>query len=168
MSGRQDAGMADAPFALGAVNSPGDLAAVAELFRAYADGLGVDLSYQGFEAELAGLPGPYAPPAGALLLARGARGEPLGCVGMRPLAVDGCCEMKRLYVAAEGRGLGLGRALAEAIVGAAALAGYREMRLDTLPAMAAALALYRDLGFAPIAPYYDTPVAGTRFLAKPL
>jgi ribosomal protein S18 acetylase RimI-like enzyme len=81
---------------------------------------------------------------------------------------DGICEMKRLYVAPAGRGLGLGRALADAAITAAARAGHREIRLDTLPTMAAALALYRALGFVPVAPYYATPVAGTVFLSLSL
>jgi ribosomal protein S18 acetylase RimI-like enzyme len=146
------------------VRSADDLAATARLFEAYEASLGVDLGYQGFAAELAGLPGKYAPPAGELLLARGDGGEPVGCVALRPMEADGCCEMKRLYVAPEGRGLGLGRALAQAVIGEAARIGYREIRLDTLPTMAEAQALYRQLGFVQIAPYYETPVFGTIFL----
>ncbi len=160
--------MTDAAFRIGPVGTAADLAAVARLFAAYAASLGVDLAYQDFAGELAGLPGKYAPPDGALLLARDPRGEALGCVALRPMPFAGCCEMKRLFVAPQGRGLGLGRALVEAIVAAAAGIGYREMRLDTLPFMTEAIALYRTLGFAPIAPYYDTPVAGTIFLARAL
>jgi ribosomal protein S18 acetylase RimI-like enzyme len=81
---------------------------------------------------------------------------------------DGCCEMKRLYVAPRGRGLGLGRALVDAIIGEAVRIGYREMRLDTLPTMAEAVALYRKAGFMPMEPYYDTPLAGTIFFGRPL
>lgn len=150
-----------------AAAGPDDLAAIAGLFRAYAASLPVDLGYQDFEAELAALPGKYAPPAGALLIARDGAGAPLGCVALRPMA-DGCCEMKRLYVAPAGRGLGLGRALAEAICAEARRRGYREIRLDTLPTMTEAQGLYARLGFVPTAPYYDTPVAGTRFLARAL
>jgi ribosomal protein S18 acetylase RimI-like enzyme len=145
-----------------------DLAAVAALFRAYAASLDVDLAYQGFEAELAALPGPYAPPAGRLLLARSADGAPLGCAGLRPIAPPGCCEMKRLYVSPEGRGTGLGARLVETLIGEAKAIGYREMRLDSLPSMAPAIALYRRHGFETMAPYYDTPVAGTVFLRRPL
>jgi len=145
-----------------------DLAATAMLFRAYAASLGVDLAYQDFEAELAGLPGKYAPPAGALLLAVASDGQPLGCVALRPIEFQGCCEMKRLYVAPTGRGLGLGRALVEAILSTAAGAGYRELRLDTLPDMIDAQALYEGMGFVRIAPYYDTPIAGTVFMARTL
>lgn len=144
--------------------TPADLAAVADLFRRYAAGLPVDLGYQDFEAELAALPGKYAPPAGELLLARGASGEPLGCAALRPLT-DGACEMKRLYLAPEARGLGLGRALTQAVVEAARARGYRQLRLDTLPSMAAAQGLYERLGFRPIAPYYAPTPAGTVFLA---
>jgi GNAT superfamily N-acetyltransferase len=144
-----------------------DLADAARLFAAYAAALDVDLGYQGFAAELAGLPGKYAPPAGALLLARDADGRPLGCVALRPLAA-GVGEMKRLYVAPAARGLGLGRALVAAVVAEARRIGYREIRLDTLSTMADAMALYRRAGFAEIAPYYDTPVEGTRFFARSL
>lgn len=140
-----------------------DLTAIARLFQAYGDSLEVDLGYQDFAGELAGLPGKYAAPAGALLLARDADGEAIGCVGMRPLS-DGVCEMKRLYVAPEGRGLGLGRALMQAVTDQARRRGYGEMRLDTLPTMAAAQGLYRQAGFEVIPPYYHTPVEGTVFM----
>jgi len=161
--------MTDAVFRIGPVGTAADVAAVARLFGAYAAALGVDLAYQDFAGELARLPGKYAAPDGALLLARDLGGQALGCVALRPMPLfAGCCEMKRLFVAPQGRGLGLGRALAEAIVAAAAGIGYREMRLDTLPFMTEAIALYRKAGFAPIDPYYDTPVAGTIFLARSL
>jgi ribosomal protein S18 acetylase RimI-like enzyme len=150
------------------VRNPVDLAAVVALFRVYAASLGVDLSYQNFEAEMAAMPGKYAPPAGELLLARDPGGMPIGCVGLRPIEPDGCCEMKRLYVAPEGRGLGLGERLVNAVVEEAERIGYREMRLDTLPSMAGAQALYRKLGFEVIQPYYDTPVVGTLFMRRVL
>jgi ribosomal protein S18 acetylase RimI-like enzyme len=143
--------------------SAADFVAVADLMRAYAASLGIDLGFQGFEEELASLPGKYAPPTGALLVARSGR-KIVGCVGLRPLGDDGCCEMKRLYVAPEGRGLGLGRRLAEAIIAEARRLGYREMRLDTLPSMQGAIALYRTLGFADMEPYYATLIQGTVFL----
>jgi ribosomal protein S18 acetylase RimI-like enzyme len=148
--------------------TPADFAAAAYLFRAYAASLPIDLAYQDFEAELAALPGKYAPPSGALLLARGADGEAIGCVALRAIEPEGCCEMKRLYVAPQGRGFGLGHALVAAILAEAAQIEYREMRLDTLDTMTEALALYRKSGFEPIAPYYDTPIAGTVFLARRL
>jgi ribosomal protein S18 acetylase RimI-like enzyme len=145
-----------------------DLDAIRLLFRAYAASLPVDLAYQDFAAELAGLPGAYAPPGGTLLLARDSNAVPLGCAALRPMPQAGWGEMKRLYVAPEARGLGVGRALAEAVIAAARQAGYRELRLDTLPAMTSAQALYRQLGFTPVAPYYDTPIEGTVFLARRL
>lgn len=145
--------------------TPQDLHAVAALFEAYAATLPVDLGYQDFAAELATLPGKYAPPAGELLLARLADGAPVGCVGLRPLPSPGCCEMKRLYLADAARGTGLGRALTLAIVGRARAIGYRELRLDTLPSMAAAIALYRQLGFVEITPYYAPTPPGTLFMA---
>ncbi|HEY2133118.1 MAG TPA: GNAT family N-acetyltransferase [Acetobacteraceae bacterium] len=160
--------MPDAFFTIEPVRSPADLAATVRLFNAYASSLGIDLAFQDFAAELAGMPGKYAPPAGELLLARDNQGEVLGCVGLRPIKPDGSCEMKRLYVAPRGRGLGLGRALIDAIIKEAVRIGYREMRLDTLPSMVKAIALYRKAGFQPIAPYYDTPLAGTMFLGRAL
>ena len=151
-------------FQIGAASAAADLAEVERLFEAYAASLLVDLSYQGFTEELAGLPGDYAAPEGALLLARDESGRAIGCVAMRPLGDDGACEMKRLYVAPEGRGMGLGRALAEAIVAEAKRCGYRAMFLDTLPDMATAQALYRNLGFEETGAYYETPVEGTKFM----
>lgn len=141
-----------------------DVAAVADLFRGYAASLPVDLDYQDFAAELAGLPGKYAPPRGALLLARANDGSPLGCVALRELD-DECCEMKRLYLVPSARGLGLGRALTAAVIEEAKRLGYRELRLDTLPTMRAAQDLYAQLGFAPIASYYQPTPAGTVFMA---
>ena len=144
-----------------------DIGEIAELFRAYETHIGVDLSYQGFADELATLPGKYAPPRGQLLIARDAGGTAIGCVALRPMETKGCCEMKRLFVSAQGRGLGLGRALAAAVIAEAAKLGYAELRLDTLPSMHEAIALYRKLGFAPIAPYY-TAREGTLFMALSL
>lgn len=155
-------------YSLARAAGPQDLEAVADLFRAYASSLPIDLTYQDFAGEVAGLPGAYGPPAGALLLARSADGAPLGCVALRPLDEAGACEMKRMYVAPEARGLGVGRALAEAILGEARGLGYGLMRLDTLPSLTAALGLYAGLGFRRTSAYYDTPVAGTVFLALDL
>lgn len=149
--------------------SPADFAAVGVLLRAYAEALPIDLGYQGFEAEIADLPGRYAPPTGALLLAREAQtGRPIGCVALRPLAEPGVCEMKRLYAAPEARGAGLGRALAEAVIAAARACGHRELRLDTLASMTAAIALYERLGFRRIGPYYAPTPEGTVFMALAL
>ena len=149
-------------------SSPTDLIDIARLFRAYAESLDFKLCFQGFDAELAGLPGKYASPAGALLIARGPNRAPLGCVAMRALDEPGICEMKRLYVAPAGRGQGLGRKLADAIVASAREAGYGEMRLDTLVSMTAARMLYASLGFREIDAYYDTPIRGTVFLSLTL
>jgi len=160
--------MPAALFHIEPVRSVADLQATVQLFNAYASSLGIDLAYQDFATEVATLPGKYAVPTGELLLARANHGEPLGCVGLRPIEPDGCCEMKRLYVSPKARALGLGRALVAAIIGKAIQMGYREMRLDTLPTMTEAISLYKKAGFAPIDPYYETPIAGTLFLARPL
>ncbi|HEY8051272.1 MAG TPA: GNAT family N-acetyltransferase [Steroidobacteraceae bacterium] len=145
------------------VRAPTDTASVRELFREYAAAIGVDLEYQGFSAELAALPGQYAPPAGELLLAR-VNGEIAGCVALRALDPS-ALEMKRLYVRASARGSGLGTRLVEAAITVARQGAYRELRLDTLASMAAAQALYRTLGFAEIAPYGRDFLPGTRFYA---
>ena len=143
-----------------------DVAACRALFAEYGRGLGVSLDFQDFPAELAALPGAYAPPRGRLFIARIA-GEPAGCVALRPLAAAEC-EMKRLYVRAEARGSGLGEALARRAIESARAIGYSRMRLDTLAAMAPAQALYSRLGFRDTAPYNDNPIPGTRFMALDL
>lgn len=156
------------PLRIAPVEVPQDLPALRGLFLDYIASLGIDLGFQGVEAELAGLPGKYAPPLGALLLARGADGAALGCVALRPLAAAGECEIKRLYVSPAARGLGLGRLLAEAILAEARAAGHHLARLDTLADMAAAQRLYAALGFVETPPYYDNPLPGTRYMALAL
>lgn len=146
---------------------PRHRALVQQLFREYADGLGVDLCFQDFEAELAGLPGKYAPPAGRLLLAWTDDQEAVGCVALRDIG-NGACEMKRLYVRPQARGARLGRQLTERICSEARAAGYRRICLDTLPSMAAAVGLYESLGFRPIEPYVFNPIPGALFLGLDL
>jgi putative acetyltransferase len=139
---------------------------VRAIFREYAQGLGVDLCFQHFDEELANLPGEYAAPRGALLVARG-DGRIAGCCAMRPLdSADypNAAEMKRLYVRPGFRGTGLGRRLAEAALDAARQRGYACVLLDTLSDMEAARALYEDLGFEEIPPYYHNPIPGAHYL----
>lgn len=155
-------------FSILPAETPEDLQAITALFEAYGNALDVDLTLQDFAGEVASLPGKYAAPHGALLLARSAQGVPIGCVALRPSTPVGYCEMKRLYVSPEARGLGLGEALARAIMRQAEAMGYRAMHLDTLPSMPHAIALYRKLGFTPIAPYYDSPLPDPIFLGRAL
>jgi ribosomal protein S18 acetylase RimI-like enzyme len=149
-----------------AAEFPAHLSLVRTLLREYAGGIGTDLCFQGFEAELAGLPGAYAPPRGRLLLAWDGAAA-VGCVALRPLDTD-ACEMKRLYVRPAARGRGLGRRLAERICEEARAAGYRRICLDTLPGMAAAIALYVSMGFRPVEPHVHNPVPGAMFLGRDL
>jgi putative acetyltransferase len=135
-----------------------DLDEIRALLREYAAWLEVDLCFQNFEQELAGLPGEYAPPRGRLLIAEGA-----GCIALRAID-DETCEMKRLYVRPEHRGSGLGRGLILAIIEEARAIGYRRIRLDTMPKMGGAQSLYGSLGFRDIAAYRYNPEPGARFL----
>jgi carbonic anhydrase len=139
---------------------------VRQFFRNYAAWLGVDLSFQNFDQEMASLPGAYATPEGRLFFAE-VDGQPAGCVGVRSFA-EGICEMKRLYVEPEMRGLGVGNALALAAINAAKKIGYKRLLLDTLPSMRMAVKLYRELGFTEAPAYYQTPIEGTMFLALDL
>jgi carbonic anhydrase len=141
---------------------------VRQYFRNYAAWLGVDLSYQNFDQEMASLPGAYSAPEGRLFFAE-VDGRPAGCVGVRALSgSEGVCEMKRLYVTPEERGHGVGAELALAAIKAAKEIGYRKLMLDTLPNMRMAVKLYRELGFTEAPAYYQTPVEGTIFLALDL
>lgn len=139
-----------------------DLGTVRTLFGEYAASLAFSLDFQDFEHELASLPGAYGPPGGALLVARVAR-ETCGCVGVRRLEHD-TCELKRLYVRPATRSAGVGRLLTEAAIDRARKLGYRRMRLDTVPGMERAQALYLALGFREIGAYRGNPVPGARFL----
>lgn len=158
-----------------------DLALARLLFAEYAQWLKVDLCFQGFNEELATLPGAYAPPRGRLLLA-GAPGEAFGCIALRPLGTDSRCgggapaepagalvaEVKRLYVQPAHRGDGWGERLARAVIDEARTIGYRELKLDTLDWMTAARALYAGVGFRECAPYYHNPLAGVVYMALTL
>jgi len=138
--------------------TPEQLDHIRNLFGEYEQFLGVDLCFQEFEAELASLPGKYAPPDGRLVLATEG-GEAAGCVAIRKLD-DGVCEMKRLYVRPEFRSRGLGRRLAREMIVQTAEAGYATMRLDTLDRLIEAMKLYESLGFRRTEPYYDNPLDG--------
>ncbi|MFN0066394.1 MAG: GNAT family N-acetyltransferase [Limisphaerales bacterium] len=140
-------------------HSPDHWLAVRELFLEYARSLDFSLCFQGFDEELATLPGAYAPPRGGLWLAE-AHGRPAGCVALRPLDLPGTAEVKRLYVRPSARGCGLGRTLAETAILAARTTRHARLVLDTVPAMAAAIALYRSLGFTPVPPYTAQPPCG--------
>ena len=154
------------PIDIALATSAEQLDAARALFLEYAEQLGVDLDFQGFEEELAGLPGDYAEPRGSLLLAW-VDGELAGCCALRPLDdahYPGAAEMKRLYVRKAFRGFGLGRQLSEAILDAAVQIGYACVLLDTLDDMESARALYADLGFQEVAPYYHNPLPGAHYL----
>jgi GNAT superfamily N-acetyltransferase len=149
--------------ALVQAESPAQVAQARELFLEYAQSLGVDLCFQNFEQELAGLPGHYAPPSGRLFLAE-YDGQLAGCAALRQWQ-PGVCEMKRLYLRPSFRGKGLGRVIAETIIAQARNAGYQHMRLDTIePIMKDAVEMYRKLGFKEIAPYRANPIAGAIYM----
>jgi ribosomal protein S18 acetylase RimI-like enzyme len=135
---------------------------IKKLFEEYANSLDFDLDFQDFDKELANFPGDYAPPKGCLLLAKN-EGKIAGCVALRGLS-EGVCEMKRLYVKPQFRGLGIGRALTEAIIQEAQKIGYTRIRLDTAPSMQAARVLYMSLGFEKISPYRYNPIEGAEFM----
>ena len=150
--------------------SSAQLAATRQIFTEYATQLGIDLCFQNFAAELAELPGEYSAPTGALLLVL-VDGEIAGCCGLRALdSVDypNAAEMKRLYVRKAFRRFGLGRQLAEAMLDAARMAGYHSVLLDTLDDMESARALYAELGFVDIPPYYHNPIPGAHYLKADL
>jgi putative acetyltransferase len=144
-------------------SSAAQIALARELFLEYASSLGFSLCFQNFDAELAGLPGDYAPPSGCLLLAEWA-GQLAGCGALHKLEAD-ICEMKRLYLRPQFRGKGIGRIIAERLIANARAIGYRRMRLDTVePVMKDAVAMYSKLGFKEIAAYRENPMAGTLYM----
>lgn len=164
-----------------------DIPDVRRMLEEYVEWIGLDLAFQEIDAELAGLPGDYAPPRGALFVAedRGLSAVApsakvdhlLGTVGLRPLEERACLagaydakagEMKRLFVRPSARGRGLAKQLIAVALAEARRLQYSEIRLDTLPMMGDAQSLYTSLGFHDIEPYYDTPIAGTRFMSKKL
>jgi len=145
-------------FAIVPARTATELTSAAGIFRAYAAALPVDLAPQGFGRELAALPGPYAPPSGELLLAK--RGDHvLGCIALKELEPD-VVEIKRLFVRPRERGKGIARALVAAAIATARAQGAGEIKLDTLPGMTEAIALYRSFGFMPIPPYGSHPYPG--------
>src|SRR5208337_576465 len=146
--------------------TPEEIEEVRRLLREYEASLGVSLCFQGFERELAELPGEYAPPGGRLWMALAAD-QAVGCVALRRVD-DETCEMKRLYLRPGFRGRGAGRLLAVAIIGEARKIGYKKMRLDTLAEMREARTLYESLGFKRIEPYYHNPMQGAIFMALAL
>ena len=158
--------MAEPEIALVGSDQPELVESVRELFREYAATLGVDLCFQGFEGELMSLPGDYAAPGGALLLAT-VDGQPAGCGALRALLdsdYPNACEMKRLYVRRAFRRFGLGRELAQRLIDLAVQAGYSTLLLDTLDDMEAAREMYASLGFEEIPPYYFNPIPGAHYL----
>ena len=157
----------DSGFTISPARSAVELTSAAALFRAYAKSLPIDLGPQGFGDELKSLPGPYAPPAGELLLAK--RGDHvLGCIALKPLEPPRIAEIKRLFVRPQARGKGVGKALVQAVIATAQQAGYDEIKLDTLPEMEGAIALYKASGFVPIPPYGSHPYPGLVTLGRKL
>ncbi|KAF2472866.1 acyl-CoA N-acyltransferase [Lindgomyces ingoldianus] len=154
---------------------PDDRFVIMNLFTAYADSLEIDLTFQNFSHELSSLPGKYTPDnGGVLLIARvisvdsssevSTAQEPIGCVALRPFSPPHTCELKRLYIVPEVRGLGAGRKLLEAVLERAKTMGYKEMVLDTLPSMVPARKMYKAFGFEEVEKYYDNPIEGTSFM----
>lgn len=158
--------MTSEPVQIQALDGTTDIDLVRAIFKEYASSLAIDLCFQNFETELASLPGDYAPPRGALFIARSAN-EMVGCCALRPLDnadYPNACEMKRLYVRPSLRGCGLGRRLAEAVMQAAQQGDYAYVLLDTLTEMETARAMYQELGFVEVAPYYYNPIEGAHYL----
>ncbi len=157
------------PASIRKAEGPADMATAAELFREYQRWLGVDLCFQGFEEELASLPGGYGPPDGMILLAEDGDAA-AGCIAVRPVDVAGArtCEMKRLFVRDDWKGCGLGRRLAEASIDFARERKYGRMILDTLPQLTVAKDMYTRMGFREIPAYYENPLPGVVYMEKTL
>ncbi len=153
-------------FSINSAETDTDLELIRKLFREYEKAIGVDLCFQNFESELDSLPGDYAPPDGCLLIAR-FDNRPIGCVALRRID-SSICEMKRLYLKPDYRRRGFGRLIAEKVIDEARSKGYSKMRLDTLPTMIEAIALYESLGFTKIEPYRFNPIAGAVYMEKSL
>lgn len=143
---------------------PGDIESVRTLFTDYASALEIDLHFQNFDNELGSLPKPYVAPKGTLIVAENSVGDIVGCVGLKDTAMEGQCEMKRLFVVPEARKSGLGRKLVAAIVTKARALDYKSMVLDTLPSLTAARKLYQEAGFKETSAYYNTPIEETIFM----
>lgn len=152
------------PFQIRPARTGREFSAARGLIAAYAGSLPVDLDYQDFGSEVTDLPGKYAPPKGELLVAWDAADRPVACIGLRPLDDGRICEMKRLYVLPEARSFGLGKGLTDAVIEVAKARGYSSLRLDTLPTMTAAAALYERMGFRRIDAYYRPTPPGTIFM----
>lgn len=144
---------------------PGDFERIKELFQEYADSLPVNLDYQNFDNELGSFPGKYSDDlGGTIVVARNSLTDRIiGCVALRALS-SSTCEIKRLYVKREGRGLGTGKILLQSVIEKARQIGYSKVYLDTLPSMQKAIDLYLSFGFIAVEPYYDSPVTGTVFM----
>ncbi len=137
--------------------SPEDLDKIRSIFNQYAQGLGIDLSFQNFDHELQTLSDLYGSPKGCVILAEDSAGQVVGCVALKPLKESGVCEMKRLFVDSTQRGTGLGRTLALEVIHFARQAGYDTMKLDSLERLTSAVRLYQSLGFVPTEPYVFNP-----------
>lgn len=148
------------------VESEKHLTSIRELFLEYAESLGFSLCFQNFDKELANLPGDYSPPDGRLILALDLN-KPIGCVALRKLEKH-ICEMKRLYIKPEMRGMGLGEQLVRTVIDEAVKIGYMKMRLDTVPKMKEAIDLYRKIGFKEVGPYRENPIEGALYMEMDL
>jgi putative acetyltransferase len=159
------------PMTIAPARIPYDIDSIRALYVEYIESLGIDLSFQDIDTELANLPGKYAPPAGIILLARDNHNVPVGCIALRPITSThetGTAEMKRLYVRPEARGHDLGRRLVLQLIDHARSVGYTRMILDTLASLHSARKLYTSLGFVEVEPYYDNPLPGVIYMAREL